>query len=436
MKIAFVTFGCKVNTSEDEAFAADFALKGWQISKPDAADVVVINTCAVTETAAKRCASYMVGLKKKHPKLKIIAAGCLASERGITLKEKGADIVVTNGSKSSLAKHIEDLSHGLLSADESPFFGGGPAIKATKPEREQLTGEFSEHLAKTRAFFKIQDGCDANCAYCIIPKLRGKPKSKPFDEAVKEFQGLLRMGFKEIVLVGIHIGMYGRGEGYGLKDLLKAISSFDEDYRIRLSSVEVGEVTQELIDLMAERADKICSHLHIPLQSGSDVILKKMGRQSLSQDYIDACLAAKERIEGLTVGSDVIVGFPGERDEDFNDTIAALEKARADFIHVFPYSDRSGTVASLMEGKLSQKEKEQRASHLRQLWQEKTHNAMMQMIGKRCRVLTEKDGKGHASNYMRVSLNEKVPANTFVDVEITGVSDLLLLGEVRNFSHS
>lgn len=405
MKIAFSAFGCKVNTSEDESFATEIIKHGYAISSIKDADIIVVNTCAVTDKAAKKCQQYISSLKNKNSNLKIIATGCLASSIGESLKNFGADIVVTNGSKESLINHITSFTDGLKPSYNNKFFGETSKSTSTK----------------TRAFFKIQDGCDANCTYCIIPSLRGNPQSKNINDAINDFKQLLDNGYKEIVLVGIHIGMYGREYGYNLYDLLEKITNIDGNYRIRLSSLECNEITDKFIDLMAERKEKICNHLHIPLQSGSNEILLKMGRNYLAKDYISICEKSKSKIDNLTIGSDVIVGFPSESHENFSETIDTLTKGNCDFIHVFPYSDRVGTVASNMDNKIDENLKKLRCDTLRNLWQEKTLNTMNSMINKEFTVLSEKKGKGHTENYLLVKLDDNIKSNTFVKVKLTDI---------------
>lgn len=414
MKISFITFGCKVNTSENELLSGELTALGFCVSVPAEADVIVINTCAVTEVAAKKCASYISSLRKKRPDVRIIVTGCLTGVQGTDLKALGADAVITNGSKSSLKEHIISLTDGLIPVKNAQFYGG-EALNST---------------SKTRAFFKIQDGCDAFCSYCIIPSLRGSPRSKPYEEAVADFRALIHKGFKEIVLVGIHIGMYGRGTPYNLSDLLEAVTEIPGDFRVRLSSIETNEITDKLISLMAERSEKICPHLHIPLQSGSDKILKSMGRRYLSADYIKAALNAKNRIKGLTIGSDVIVGFPGETESDFNGTIKTLKAAGATFIHVFPYSKRGGTKAAAMQDHLPDTEKEERASELRSIWADVLLTSMHEMKGKVCRVLSERGNKGRSANYMPVVFSGDVLPNNFINVLITGEKNGFLTGEI------
>lgn len=412
MKISFITFGCKVNTSENELISGELAALGFCVSAPAEADVIVINTCAVTEVAAKKCASYISSLRKKRPDVRIIVTGCLAGIPGADLKALGADAVITNGSKSSLKEHIISMTDGLIPVQNAQFYGGGTSS------------------SKTRAFFKIQDGCNAFCSYCIIPSLRGSPRSKPYEEAVSDFRALIHKGFKEIVLVGIHIGMYGRGTPHNLSDLLETVTEIPGDFRVRLSSIETNEITDKLISLMAERGEKICPHLHIPLQSGSDKILKSMGRRYLSADYIKAALNAKKRIKELTIGSDVIVGFPGETEGDFNDTTKTLKAADATFIHVFPYSKREGTRAAAMQDHLSDAEKEERASELRNIWDDVLLTSMHKMKGKMCRVLTERGNKGRCANYMPVAFSADVLPNNFINVLITGEKNGFLTGEI------
>ncbi len=250
MNIYFITFGCKVNAGENQYYLSQLIEQGFTeaLSIQDA-DIAVINTCAVTETAAKKSARYIEKLKKEHKDLKIIVTGCLTEEKGAALKEYGADIIVTNGSKSELVNHIINLTDGYVKAARGSFAGGAL---------------LSHTSSKTRAFFKIQDGCDACCTYCIIPELRGSPKSMPKDEVISGFKKLLSLGYKEIVLVGIHIGLYGKDLGLNITDILEELVKIEGDFRIRLTSIEINEIDDKLLYLIRDNR-KICPHLHIPL---------------------------------------------------------------------------------------------------------------------------------------------------------------------------
>ena len=415
MKIFFATFGCKVNTCEDQYYLSLLIDKGFmEADSSDDADIVVINTCAVTKAAAKKSASYISKVKNNKPHLKIVVTGCLAEDAGEKLKKYGADVVVSNGSKDNLVEHIINLSDGFISADNGMFSGGALKYK-TK--------------SKTRAFFKIQDGCDAFCSYCIIPKLRGIPKSMPLEKAVSGFKSLLDLGYKEIVLTGIHIGLYGKDLGYSFTDLLQELLLIDRDFRIRLTSIEVNEINDRLLSLMKNN-NKICRHLHIPLQSGSNNILKLMNRKYKREDYINTVKKARSLIDDITIGSDIIAGFPNESIDDFNDTINCLDISGTEFYHPFAYSKRHGTKAYEMDNQIDTKEKERRSTILREKGKTACINKYKNSIGKTYRLLSEKGNKGHTDNYLLVHYKENIEPNRFINIEITEFKDNKLYGRL------
>lgn len=415
MNIIFITFGCKVNSSEDQLTLSQLIEHGYsETTSMDEADIAVVNTCAVTENAAKKSLTYVTKLKKDYPDIKIIVTGCLTEDIGLSFKDYGADVVVTNGSKYNLAEHILNMTDGVEKAGTGLFYGG--ALK-------------NKTATKTRAFFKIQDGCDAFCTYCIIPKLRGMPKSMPVQDVIKGFKDLLNIGYKEIVLVGIHIGLYGKDFNYSISELLKELVKIEGDFRIRLTSIEINEINDDLINLMAENS-KICSHLHIPLQSGSDKILKLMGRNYTKQNYIDTIAYARSKINNLTIGSDIISGFPSETEEDFKETYNTLVTAKTEFYHSFPYSERKGTPASEMDNKVPVDIREQRASILRKHNNEVLNDLYKSSIGKTYTVLTEKGMKGHTDNYMLIHFDKDIKPNNFIQVTATHIENNKLYGKV------
>ncbi len=415
MNIYFVTFGCKVNAGEDQYYLSQLIEQGFkEASSIHDADIVIINTCAVTETAAKKSAHYIEKLRKENKDLKIIVTGCLTEEKGAALKEYGADIIVTNGSKSELVNHIINLTDGYIKASNGSF-AGGAYLSHTK--------------TKTRAFFKIQDGCDACCTYCIIPELRGKPKSMPKDEVISGFKKLLSLGYKEIVLVGIHIGLYGKDLGLNITDILEELVKIEGDFRIRLTSIEINEIDDRLLNLIKNNK-KICPHLHIPLQSGCDKILSLMGRKYKKDDYINIIAKARKLIPNVTIGSDIIAGFPEETDDDFNETLKTLKSAGTEFYHAFPYSERKGTVAENMENKVDIKIREERAAKLREQGHISLMNLYKNSIGKTYTVLSEKGNKGHTENYMLVHYNKNTEPNQFVKVVLTEINNGKLFGKL------
>ena len=407
MNLYFFSFGCKVNQVEFENLKIEALGYNINITNDlNIADAVVINSCAVTEQAVQKLKNFLKKIKKNNSNAKIFVTGCAAELKKDGLKDDFADFVITNAGKSDLLKYISKQQDFLKSiAFEDTFQNTG------------VPGSFD----KTRGFLKIQDGCDDFCSYCIIPSLRGKPRSKPVESVIEEFKILLEKGYKEIVLVGIHIGKYGYDLNVSLTDLLKELIKIEGNYRIRLSSLEVTEISEELIDIIKNNQDRICPHFHIPLQSGSDEILKKMNRNYLALDYINTIKNIRAKIPDATIGSDVIVGFPGESDENFKESINTLEDAIVSYLHVFPFSLREGTDAYLMSDKIDEYIINDRAKHLRKYGEAFKFNAAKKFAGKSMRVLTEKNNKGLTDHYFQVKFNENVDANRFVTVKIFGV---------------
>ena len=306
------------------------------------------------------------------------------------------------------------MTDGLIKAGTGNFAGGAVSFN---------TG------TKTRAFFKIQDGCNAFCTYCIIPRLRGKPKSMKRQDVISGFKKLISSNYKEIVLVGIHIGLYGKDTNDNLTSLLKELVSIEGDFRIRLTSIEINEITDELLYLIKD-SNKICPHLHIPLQSGSNKILKLMGRKYKKEDYINTINKARSIISDVTIGSDIIAGFPNENDDDFNESLNTLKLAGTEFYHAFAYSERKGTPACLMDNKVDIKVREERSKILRAQGDEMLLELQKKSIGKTYRVLSEKGNKGHSPNYMLIHYDKDVAPNQFINVLITEIKNGKLYGKV------
>lgn len=420
MKLFFNSFGCKVNISEDSFYISSLLQQGFELSEDImSSDVAIVNTCGVTELAKSKCLDYIKKLKSENSNLKVAAIGCLAERYALELKAAGADITISNGSKHDITKLILSLISG----------------KAISGEETSDTGAFafgmplSKSSIKTRAFLKVQDGCDAFCSYCIIPYLRGKPKSLGIDECEEAFKRILALGYKEIVLVGIHLGLYGREYGYSLADLLERLTLIEGDFRIRLSSIEVNEIDDRLIEILAS-SNKICHHLHIPLQSGSDRILKLMNRKYNSSKFLETVTRLRSRLPKLTIGCDIIAGFPTETEDDFRASVSLLKECDINFYHAFSFSAHSGTVAYKLEGKVPQRVKKERASLLRSEGAKALAKLYNSLIGEKARVLVEKRAKGHADNYVLIYLDKQMSQNTFCNVMISEIKDNKLYGRV------
>jgi len=421
MRTYIYTFGCKVNQVESEKIVNEFSLYDLIITDEiDKSDIIIFNTCAVTERAEKKFRSMIKKAKASNPSVFVAVTGCAAEKERDKLKEIGADIVVTNSGKMNVLEHIKTGSDHLESIFESEGF---------------IDAENIFMATKTRAFVKIQDGCDSSCSYCIIPTLRGLPVSRTTASVLSEVRGLLEKGYKEIVPVGIHVGKYGQDlEGEtDLPELIKMIVAIEGDFRVRLTSLEVNELTERMIDLLANESSRICRHYHIPLQSGSSHTLREMNRHYTAEDYISKLKALKDRIPGCTLGADVIVGFPGETDEHFRETVLTIIDSGLDHLHVFSYSDRSGTKASERTDKIPAKVKLERARELRRTAEAIKMKSAAKFIGKVLRVLTQKDNTGLTDNYFTVKFKEGVEANLFLDVLITNAyNDGTLKGEIIN----
>ncbi len=417
------SFGCKVNIAEEELILSKLLSNGFtQTNNQSLAEIMIINSCAVTETAAKKVEDYIKKSKEQLPHLKIVMTGCLANDKILKSKDN-IDLIIDNFSKELIVEYI------------TTYFGCNSTenIDQLLDDKAIFTGVVkSADSKRTRNYFKIQDGCDAKCSYCIIPTLRGKSKSLDINTSIESFTNAIKSGYKEIVLVGIHIGLYGKEHGYNFTELVKRLIKVKGDFRIRFSSLEVNEIDDELINIMSDNQNKISSHLHIPLQSGSDNILKLMNRYYLKDEYINTALKAKEKIANLTIGSDVIVGFPSETDDDFNDTVKTLSTATTDFFHIFQYSDRVGTVASNMDNKIDPTLKKSRMKILQELASKKYQELVDKSIGKTFRVLTEKGDKGHTDNYLNIHLNNtlNIEPNKFHNVVITELEDNKLYGDI------
>lgn len=409
MNTYIYTFGCKVNQVESEKIINSAQSKGFSIiNNADEAELVIINSCAVTEKAEKKFKSLVRKLKgREYPPL-VAVTGCAAEKDKERLKSFGVDIVVTNSGKTDILDCILENRDWLKDISEPHEF---------------ISAENLRMVTRTRAFIKIQDGCDSMCSYCIIPALRGKPVSRETESILNEVRALAESGHREIVPVGIHVGKYGQDIGMNLPKLINMMLDTADGFRIRLTSIELNELTEEMTSLLVSSRDRICRHYHIPLQSGSTEILKKMNRHYTAEQYIEKCRELKKLIPDCTIGADIIVGFPGETEEHFQETLNTVTQAEIDHIHVFAYSDRSGTQASLMTDKVEPKTKAERANRLRKLADTMKQASAKRMLGKTLRVLVQNDNTGLTDNFFTVIFSLTVEQNTLLDVKVTDVGN-------------
>jgi threonylcarbamoyladenosine tRNA methylthiotransferase MtaB len=379
---AFVTFGCKVNQYESQALRERFSRKGLTEVGADAgADLFVINTCTVTETATGEAMRTVRRLSRRFPFSEITVTGCAAdSHKQEFLGLPGVRRVVTHDEKATLC--------------DDPRLSPGD----TAPSIFDLTiSRFDRH---TRAFLKVEDGCDLNCSFCIIPKVRGTSVSRPLESAVDEARRLVDHGYQEIVLTGVHLGAYGKDTAQRslLPDLVERLLSVRGLARLRLSSIEANEISDPLIALMASEP-RFCPHLHLPLQSGDDDVLRAMRRRYNRRQYLAACERVAERVAEPSFTADVIVGFPGETAEQFENTMDVCRRVGFSRIHIFPYSRRRGTDAALLPD-LPGRVKKERLHRLETLAAELTDRYANRFLGREVEVLVEEDG-GYTERYLK-----------------------------------
>lgn len=398
---AIATLGCKVNTYESQGYESALLEQGFtQVSFKEKADIYIINTCAVTNTASSKSRQKIHQAHALNKDALIVAVGCYVQSASETVRAiDGVDILIGSAHKSELVTMIKEAMHGkrkqnVVAAD----------VRSLRVF-EALPVQKFEH--QTRAFLKIQDGCNQFCSYCIIPYARGAERSLPEEEAIQTARHLAANGHREIVLSGIHTGRYGNGSGRTLLDLLKRMTSEIEDLkRIRISSIEMNEISDEFIQFMKEEP-KIARHLHIPIQSANDTVLKNMNRPYDVAWFQKRIAYIRSVLPDISISTDVITGFPQESEEEFQDTVQHLRALNFSFLHIFPYSKRDYTKAAEMKGHIDNKTKKERASVLAQLSKELYTAYKQQFIGKSVSVIFEKikDGKmvGHSSEYLEVS---------------------------------
>jgi len=395
LDVAFKTLGCKLNYSETSSISRDFENKGYnKVSFEDVADIYVINTCSVTQNADKEFKYLVNKVKRLNPKSKVVAIGCYAQLRPKEISTfKGVDLVLGADKKFNILDYLDSPSDHSCEINSVNYFKSSYSI-----------GD------RTRSFLKVQDGCDYKCTYCTIPLARGKSRSGSINEIIDDTENLVSKGVKEIVLTGVNIGDYGIFENKGRQTnfitLLKEIEKIKNLERVRISSIEPNLLNNEIIEFVSH-SQKIMPHFHIPLQSGSDKILKLMKRRYLSQLYADRVNKIKELIPDCCIGADVIVGFPGENDDDFKRTYDFISGLEISYLHVFSYSERENTESVYLAEKKSKKIKSERSLVLRELSDLKKESFYKKNINSKRKILFESENKngfihGYTDNYIRV----------------------------------
>lgn len=422
MKVGICSLGCKVNIYESEV-VTDLLKKGGYEIVPfeDKADIYIINTCSVTNESDKKSRKMINRAKKNNSEAIIVVMGCYSQ---VSSDDIEADIILGNKDKSKIVEILNDF---IRDKESKKIIYDLSSVEFEKME----ISHFDNH---TRAFVKIQDGCNAFCSYCIIPYTRGRVRSKNKDDVIEEVSRLAKDGYKEIVLTGIHTGRYGIDINSSLYELLCELVKIPNIYRIRLSSIEINEVTPEIIDLY--KNNKIMArHLHVPLQSGSNKILKLMNRRYNKEEFMKMIDKLRE-IEDISLTTDLIVGFPNETDDDFEETMDTLKKIHFTKIHTFPYSRRRGTVADKMDGHISGDIKKKRVHEVIELSNEYENEYYKSKISKVYDGVVERHNNGlvvvHTSNFIPVIIddNDNIENNSIVNVKIEKVDGLNVYGRV------
>ena len=399
MKVAFYTLGCKVNQYETQLMLESLLAAGFNVVPcEEKADIYVVNSCTVTAVSNQKTRQSVRAFKRKHPESIVILAGCMSQaypEEAKKLTE--ADIVIGNTEHKHLPLLIERYFAAQGRVLEIAPHGGGESFES---------GIIHDFEGKTRAEVKIEDGCNRFCTYCAIPYARGRVRSKPLEEVKKEVEFLAAKGYKEIVLVGINLSAYN-DDGKDLGDVVCAITPMEGIERIRLGSLEPDHITDELIRKLRQ-SEKFCPQFHISLQSGCDKTLRAMNRHYTAAEYAALCGKLRATFEDCTLTTDVMTGFPGESEANFNESLRFVESIGFEKLHVFPYSIREGTKAAAMEGQLPKSVKAQRAKEMIALGDAVRKAFLAQQVGKVVEVLFEskKDGvsTGHTKNYIPVSV--------------------------------
>lgn len=398
---SFVTFGCKVNQYEGQGLREDLLRRGWsEVDSATGPEMVVLNTCTVTETASKEAVKLARKLHRRNPETRITITGCAAeTHRDVFLGLPGVQGVINHAEKHLLPERLDRAS-------DSPREESIRQRAKTRDEEIFRIG-ISRFDGHTRAFLKVEDGCDLCCSFCIIPKVRGGPASRPLPSILEEARRLLGNGHREIVLTGVHLGAYGKDLGgkSRIPHLVEALLDLPVT-RIRLSSLEANEIDDALIDLMAAEPDRFCPHLHLPLQSGDPEILRAMRRRYNPKQFLDACDRVAERVPSPSFTTDVIVGFPGETPEQFENSVDVCRRVGMSRIHLFPYSPRSGTDAALLPDDVSPVEKKARLHRLKAEASRLTQKTCENFVGKEVTVLWEKNG-GYTERYLQARVPGK-----------------------------
>lgn len=427
-KVAFHTLGCKVNQSETEEMCALFSDRGYQIGAfEEFADIYVINTCTVTHTGDQKSRQMIRRVKQINPEAVVVVTGCYAQVSPEEVARiEDVDIILGTNKRQQIVEQVE----GFLNKHEKVQL---VSPKETLVDFEEIPA--NRLIQKTRAYLKVQEGCEQFCSYCIIPYARGPFRSRSLESSLKEAKRLEQAGFHEIILTGIHLGAYGHEHGrYQLADLCAAILEETAVERIRLSSVEPTEINTPLLSLLAENR-RMCRHLHLPLQAGSDQILERMNRPYRTEDYRRELTRIREAVPGIAISTDLMVGFPGETEELFEKSLQFCDQMSFSSMHIFKYSPRQGTPAAAWPDQIGNEEKNRRSRIMQQMAKAHMQSYMESHLGSITEVLLEEqnaegDWLGHTDHYLKVCCNGPGQKHTFVQVQLVKIAENHLIGKI------
>ena len=426
-KVAFVSLGCKVNQYETNAMSQEFIKSGYEVVEfSDVADIYIVNTCTVTNIADRKSRQMLRRVKEINPEAVLVATGCYAQVGKEELEKiDDIDMIIGNNEKKDIVEIIENYCN-----DKNAI------ITDVMHKKEYVEFGTTTYTEKTRAVVKIQDGCDRFCSYCIIPYARGRVRSRKLENIVAEVEQIVDNGIQEIVITGIHIASYGKDFNYEITliDLLEELNKVKGLKRIRLGSIEPTIITDEFVSRLS-KLEKICDHFHLSLQSGCNETLKRMNRRYTCDEFENGTKLLRKAFPKAALTTDVIVGFPGETDEEFSKTYDFLKRIAFYKMHIFKYSQRKGTKAAVMPNQVDGAIKEQRSKVLLELSDENEKMYNSEYVGKTVEVLfEEKDGefyKGHTTNYIEVLAKGDNLENAICDVIVSESSDTHLIGSAN-----
>ena len=429
LRVALQNVGCKLNAYEVEAMTHGLDSRGYQIVPfGTEADIYVVNTCTVTGSGDADSRKAVRKARRQNPKATVVATGCYAQRRPNDLDAAGADLVIANDHKAQLINALEAHIGGTSAPAFEP---------TTRPRTEQfLTINGAVTSGRTRGMLQIQDGCDEHCTYCIIPSVRGQSSSRRADEIIAQAHEMVAAGYRELALTGVHTGSYGYDldDQQALVTLLASLEAIEGLDRIRLNSIEPGYLSDELIDFAAA-SSTLCRHFHVPLQSGDDHILRRMGRRYNRAHYAERIERIASQIPNCAIGADVMVGFPGETDDHFEQTRTLLSDLPMTYLHVFSFSSRNDTPAERLDSHLDKAVKKERAQQLIALGQEKRLDFHRHFVGSTIQVLAEgrRDTTtglhiGLSDNYIKTLFAGEYQANELVEVKVEQAREDLVFG--------